>query len=152
MRPIQSPTLLPRRAFLPYLIKSTLIYPTLNPIYPIITLPESSLPLNPIYFISNAANPITDALAKEGILRAARSLRAAVANGQGNTTYPPSLLPTPNPLSCPYNAISTLPPTTITLPLSTPYEPQWPTGKVNNPPPYLCNTAPTLPPVSAPLF
>ena len=33
---------------------------------------------------SNAANPITDALAKEGILRAARSLRVVVANGQGD--------------------------------------------------------------------
>jgi alcohol dehydrogenase class IV len=33
-------------------------------------------------FVSNAANPITDALAKEGIRRAARSLRTAVANGQ----------------------------------------------------------------------
>lgn len=36
-------------------------------------------------YVSNAANPITDALAKEGILRAARSLRAAVANGQDLT-------------------------------------------------------------------
>ena len=36
-------------------------------------------------YISNAANPITDALAKEGILRAARSLRAVVANGDDIT-------------------------------------------------------------------
>jgi alcohol dehydrogenase class IV len=33
-------------------------------------------------FVSNAANPITDALAKEGILRASRSLRTVVANGE----------------------------------------------------------------------
>jgi len=33
-------------------------------------------------FVSNAANPFTDALAREGITRAARSLRNAVANGQ----------------------------------------------------------------------
>ena len=33
-------------------------------------------------YVSNAANPIVDALAKEGILRAARSLRAVVANGE----------------------------------------------------------------------
>jgi alcohol dehydrogenase class IV len=33
-------------------------------------------------FTSNAANPIVDALAKEGIVRAARSLRTVVANGQ----------------------------------------------------------------------
>lgn len=32
-------------------------------------------------YVSNAANPITDALTKDGILRAARSLRAVVANG-----------------------------------------------------------------------
>ncbi len=36
-------------------------------------------------YVSNAANPITDALAKEGILRAARSLRAAVADGMDET-------------------------------------------------------------------
>jgi len=36
-------------------------------------------------FISNAANPIVDALAKEGILRASRSLRAVVANGDDVT-------------------------------------------------------------------
>lgn len=33
-------------------------------------------------FVSNAANPITDALTREGIRRAARSLRTAVINGQ----------------------------------------------------------------------
>merc|ERR1719456_2036880 len=32
-------------------------------------------------YISNNANPITDALAKDGIVRAARSLRRAVSNG-----------------------------------------------------------------------
>lgn len=32
-------------------------------------------------FLSNAANPIVDALAREGITRAARSLRIAVTNG-----------------------------------------------------------------------
>lgn len=32
-------------------------------------------------YVSNAANPFSDALAKEGIVRAARSLRAVVANG-----------------------------------------------------------------------
>ena len=32
-------------------------------------------------YISNSANPITDALARDGILRAARSLRRAVSNG-----------------------------------------------------------------------
>jgi alcohol dehydrogenase class IV len=31
--------------------------------------------------VSNAANPLTDALARDGILRASRSLRAAVADG-----------------------------------------------------------------------
>jgi alcohol dehydrogenase class IV/quinol monooxygenase YgiN len=36
-------------------------------------------------YVSNAANPITDALAKEGIIRAARSLRAVVANGNDVT-------------------------------------------------------------------
>jgi alcohol dehydrogenase class IV len=33
-------------------------------------------------FVSVAANPFIDALAREGILRASRSLRAAVANGE----------------------------------------------------------------------
>lgn len=32
-------------------------------------------------YVSNAANPFTDVVAKEGILRAARSLRAVVADG-----------------------------------------------------------------------
>jgi alcohol dehydrogenase class IV len=34
--------------------------------------------------VSNAANPIVDALARDGILRASRSLRLAVANGSDN--------------------------------------------------------------------
>ena len=33
-------------------------------------------------FVSNAVNPIVDAISREGILRASRSLRAAVADGE----------------------------------------------------------------------